>query len=285
MIEVNIPYVFKKCTKCGEIKLATNEYFSKRKDGKYGLRGCCKTCEKERRKKYYEQNKEHIKEREKEYYENNKDRYKEYKKEYYEQNKEREKERSKKYRKQNKEKMKEYDKKYYEQNKDKKLEYRKEYYEQNKDKIKEYHKEYHKKYYEQNKDEIKERKNKWRKTPKGQVSIFNSSNKRRAKEDAQGGGITSNQWLEMMQYFQFKCAYSGETLTKKTRTLDHIISLNKGGKNDPWNIIPMYGPYNFSKRDKDLLEWYQQQPFYSEERLQKIYEWQEYAYKKYANKI
>lgn len=31
-----------------------------------------------------------------------------------------------------------------------------------------------------------------------------------------------------------------------------------------------------------MLEWYKQQSFFSEERLRKIYEWQEYAFNKYA---
>ena len=34
---MNIPYVFKKCTKCGKILPATKEYFYKEKRGKYGL--------------------------------------------------------------------------------------------------------------------------------------------------------------------------------------------------------------------------------------------------------
>ena len=46
----------------------------------------------------------------------------------------------------------------------------------------------------------------------------------------------------------------------------------------------MNKPYNSSKQDKDMEEWYQEQDFYSEERLQKIYEWQEYAYNKYSKK-
>ena len=33
-----------------------------------------------------------------------------------------------------------------------------------------------------------------------------------------------------------------------------------------------------------MLNWYQKQEFYSEERLQKIYEWQEYAYEKWGTK-
>ena len=38
---------------------------------------------------------------------------------------------------------------------------------------------------------------------------------------------------------------------------------------------------NSSKNDNNLLEWYQEQDFYSEDRLQKIYEWQEYAFNKW----
>ena len=41
---MNIPYVFKKCTKCGEIKLATSDNFNKEKEGKYGLKSQCKIC-------------------------------------------------------------------------------------------------------------------------------------------------------------------------------------------------------------------------------------------------
>ena len=36
-----------------------------------------------------------------------------------------------------------------------------------------------------------------------------------------------------------------------------------------------------SKCDKDMLEWYEQQECFSEERLAKIREWQEYAFNKY----
>ena len=41
---------------------------------------------------------------------------------------------------------------------------------------------------------------------------------------------------------------------------------------------------NSSKNDKDMLQWYKEQTFFSEERLHKIYEWQEYAYKKWHDK-
>lgn len=43
----------------------------------------------------------------------------------------------------------------------------------------------------------------------------------------------------------------------------------------------MYANYNYSKQNKDMLSWYKQQDFYSEEKLNKIYEWIEYAKNKW----
>ena len=70
-------------------------------------------------------------------------------------------------------------------------------------------------------------------------------------------------------------------ISKDTRSLDHIKPLNQGGKHEIWNVVPMNRGLNSSKQDKDMEEWYQEQDFYSEERLQKIHEWQEYAYSKW----
>ena len=69
--------------------------------------------------------------------------------------------------------------------------------------------------------------------------------------------------------------------TTNGRTVDHIIALDNGGENEPWNIIPMKKGYNTSKHTKDMLEWYLEQPFFSIERLTKIYEWRIYAYWKW----
>lgn len=87
----------------------------------------------------------------------------------------------------------------------------------------------------------------------------------------------------MMEFFNWKCAYSGKSVSsKKYRTIDHIIPLSEGGEHEIWNLVPMYKNYNSSKYTKDMLEWYIQQEFYSEKRLQKIYEWIEYAIKKWG---
>lgn len=157
---------------------------------------------------------------------------------------------------------KEYIKKYREEHKNEISEQRKIYYENNKEKIKNHNKEYFK-----NNPHIR----------------LNSDCKRRQRENNQGDGITKEQWLEMMKFFDFRCAYSGEYIggNSEFRTIDHIIPLSLGGEHEIWNLVPMHLSYNSSKRAKDMFEWYEKQSFYSEERLNKIYEWVEYAKNKY----
>ena len=154
------------------------------------------------------------------------------------------------------------DKQYYEDNKEQIKEYNKQYKEDNKDKISEHMKQY----YEDNSH-----------------IFFNNHNKRRQREENQGQGVTKEQWLEMMNFFEWKCAYSGIALNKNNRSIDHIIALNNGGLNEVWNCVPMLRSLNASKHANDILEWYIQQDFYSEEKLNKIYEWQKYAFEKYSN--
>ena len=244
---MNTPYVFKRCTKCGEWLVANNINFHKNKDCKYGLHSKCKQCRNKYHKKWYELNKDKVKE----YNEINKDKISDYHKEY---------------RKNNKEKIANRMNKYYRNNKDKILKYNKQYYFDNKKRLDEYHKE-------------------WLKTPKGQIVTFNYGCKRRLRKINQGKGIDEIQWFEMMNYFNWKCAYSGKYIGNKEnqsiRSIDHIKPLNNGGKHEIWNVVPMDRGLNSSKNDKDMLEWYKEQPFFSEERLQKIYEWQEYAYNKW----
>ena len=186
---------------------------------------------------------------EKEYYENNKDNIKKKRKERYKNNKEKENKRNK------------------------------EYYENHKDDIKIYQKQYR----EDNKKHISESKKIWNKN--NPDKLFNSHCKRRIKEESQGNGFTKEQWFEMMNFFNWECAYSGIQLTKEDRSIDHVVALDNDGENEIWNCVPMYTNYNSSKKVKDILEWYMQQPFFSIDRLTKIYEWRIYAYEKWGNEI
>ena len=147
----------------------------------------------------------------------------------------------------------------------------KEYRENNKDKVQQYNTEH--------REQKKEYSRKYRK--EHPEIDFNCRTRRRQKEETQGQGITKDQWIECMEFFEWKCAYSGEKLTKQNRTLDHITSLNKNGENEIWNLVPMKVNYNSSKQDKEMLSWYKGQEYYNEERLDKIIEWYVYAFNKY----
>ena len=238
---MDIPYVMRKCNKCGRWLVLSDIRFSKDKQSKYGLKRICKDC---RNKYQRERRKNNIEEiREKEI----------------------------KYRATRKERISELNHRNYLKHKEQIIERHKKYYSENKEKVKEYRRLSGKRHYLKVKD-----------TPEYKVKAFNNKHKRRLKEETQGKGITKEQWVELMSFFDWKCAYSGKSLGRGTRSIDHITPLNKGGFNEIWNTVPMYMPYNSSKCDRDMLEWYIEQPFFSEERLKKIYEWQNYAYNKYG---
>ena len=256
------PFVIKVCTKCGKILVANESNFNKSKHGKYGLRADCRECRNKYKKKHYKDHKEEILEKMKEYREENKEKIKEYNKQYHENNKEEIKIRHKRYR---------------DNNKEKRNEYSKQWYKKNKEHCKEYSEQYHK----ENKRHIKEKKKQWRKN--NPEKCFNYTNKRRLLEENQGRGITKEQWYEMMEFFEWRCAYSGKYIGGDTtdRTIDYIVALNNNGEHEIWNLVPMYANYNCSKQDKNWIDWYIQQEFFDIDKLLKIYEWIEYAYNKY----
>ena len=240
------PFVIRVCTKCKRILVANKINYRKEKKGKWGLRSSCIKCE----KIYTENHKKEISEYKTQWYKNNKNEILNKQKEYYENNRE------------------------------EKLNYQKQHYEKYKDKIINYQRQY----YKENKNTISKRSKRYRQ--ENPHIAFNIHNKRRLREESQGNGITKEQWLEMMEFFDFRCAYSGEYLggtINEHRTIDHIIPLALNGVNEIWNLVPMSRSLNSSKNIKDMLEWYIEQPFYSEERLNRIYEWIEYAYNKWCN--
>jgi len=124
----------KLCLKCKIEKPITE--FSKNKVNKDGFQKQCKTCDKEKNKKYREKNKEYFKEYLKEYNRQylviNKEKIKKTKQNQYQNNKEEIKKKSKKYYDINKktinEKKKKYLKKYRELNKDKISKYKSQYF-------------------------------------------------------------------------------------------------------------------------------------------------------------
>lgn len=316
---MNTPYVFKKCSHCHQWLVASTFNFNKLKKGKYGLQPRCRKCHSKSNKKYNEQNKEKIAEYNKKYLEKHREERIEYYKKYRKENIEERKNYDKRYKKEHREEIAEYNKKYKKENREKIAEYNKEYNQQNKEKIAEYGKkyreehkeelvekekiyreehkefytEYNKKYYveyyAENKEKIVEHQKQYYKTPQGQATRLNARIKRRQKQEQQGKGLTGQQWLEMMNFFDWKCAYSGEYIGGKKnqsiRSIDHIVPLAKGGAHEIWNCVPMNRSLNSSKNDKDIKEWYPQQDFYDEDKLSKINEWRKYSYNKWGKNV
>lgn len=242
---MNIPYVFKKCSHCHQWLVASTFNFNKLKKGKYGLQPRCRKCHSESNKKYNLSEK-------------GKTRYTEYN---------------------HSKKAKEIQKIYNKSEKSKKLHKDWVNSEQGKQYMSQYWRSAKYKKYKQN----------YRQTPQGQVIQFNSQTKRRQRTEEQGDGVTKEQWLEMMEFFGFKCAYSGIDIggkeNKSIRSIDHIVPLAKGGAHEVWNCVPMDRSLNCSKKEKDLEEWYTQQDFYNEDRLNKINEWRKYAYNKWGKEV
>ena len=243
---MNIPYVFKKCSKCGRWLVANKVNFSKYYRGKYRLSSRCKQCDKQ----YRQEHKEGILQYQQQYRQNNKEQLLEKHRQYHKEHKEQRNEYSRQYNKEHKEEQRQRDKQYYYNNREKILERSKQYYQ----------------------------------TPQGQTVRFNNLNKYRTKLENNGGQLTVEQWTACMEFFDWKCGYSGKSLTNDNKSIDHIIPVSMGGSGNPWNCVPMDKSLNSSKRDTDMMEWYTAQDFYSKERLDKILAWQEYAYNKWSVK-
>ncbi len=233
---------YKVCTKCKKELQATTEYFRKSKNGKYGVDSVCKECKRE----IYKENREIILKKQKKYYEENKDK-KQQKKEYHKQ-----------WVIKNKERVREYQKQYREENIEKFKQYRKENAERIRKNNIQWNKKYKKKYYRDNKEKYLIQNKKWELKNKNKVNM--KYQRYRAKKRSLANTLTEEQWIEIRNKFNNRCAYCG----KKTRLeQEHFVPLSKGGEYTSNNIIPACRSCNASKKDNDFFEWYPQQDFYS----------------------
>ena len=65
------------------------------------------------------------------------------------------------------------------------------------------------------------------------------------------------------------CCYCGQDKPLET---EHVVALNDGGWHVPSNILGACRSCNSSKQDSPVEQWFRAQPFFSEERWQKIQE-------------
>lgn len=244
----------KKCTKCGLEFPATKEYFRVAKNNKDGLKCECKICQKEKDKKYRENNREKILKNMGNYKSKNNTKIKQYHKDYYSKNEE---------------KIKKYRNEYSIKNYNKIKQQQKEYYYNHKDIIDTYQQEYTEKNRERKKIHLK----KYSKTEHGKLLKKIREQKRRSIEKDLDSSFSIQQWNICKDYFNNSCCYCGKD---KLLTQDHFIPLSNGGEYTNNNILPACKSCNSSKINKDFFKWYPKQEFYNKNREQKILKYLNY---------
>ena len=235
-------YKMKVCSKCGIEKKSTNEFFSIKRDSKDGLKTDCKSCQAL-------------------YRENNKERYAEYHKRYQQVNKESILERTKQYHKENKEHKNEYNKQYYKDNKESFAEQSKQYQQENKERLAEYNKQYRK----NNKELLAEYKKQYSQENPEKCVIYKQ--RREARKRQLDSTLTFEQWENIKQDFNHKCAYCGK---EDKLQQEHLLPLSKGGEYTHNNIIPACGSCNSGKGNKLFHEWYPKYKHYSKKREKQL---------------
>ena len=141
--------------------------------------------------------------------------------------------------------------------------YMKEYYKNHKNK--EAYKKSKKKWQEENKEKFRESKSRWRKEHRERCNTMNQ--KCLAKKRRLPSTLTIEQWEEIKQHFNNRCAYCGKELPLEQ---EHFIPLIKGGEYTANNIVCACRGCNSSKRSKDFKEWYSKYKYYSKEREKAI---------------
>jgi len=205
----------------------------------------------EDRKKYY-----------KEYWIKNKEKLTKQKKQYNINNKEKVAQCKRNWAKNNKEKIKKYMEKWYIEHKDYCAKRSKKYHQEHKEQIKEnrkiYYKEnreqflkYAKKNREENKEHFKKYLKSYLKTENGKAAAQRGRTKRQARERTIINTLTSQEWLDILKQYDYKCAYCGCKFDENNPpTRDHVIPISKGGDNTKENVVPACQSCNSKKRDK-----------------------------------
>lgn len=214
----------KTCSHCDTSKIFEDFYIDTSKKDGYSsyCRECCKEKANRRHKESNERRKNDeeynriITEQIKQYFEENKERIRERKKQWRLENLERVREKNRKWEKDNRERSKPRRQKWCEENKERMEKVTKIWFEKNREKLKNYQKQY--------KEDNPQK-------------IINALTKRKIKIEL-FKEITKQEWLDLMNKYEWKCFYCDKTFTVKTRTLDHIIPLSKGGRHHISNLIP-----------------------------------------------
>ena len=103
------------------------------------------------------------------------------------------------------------------------------------------------------------------------MKTHKNANQRQSPELGFSRWLIEEQWYEILKEFDNQCAYCGVKAPILTR--DHIVPVGRGGTNTKHNIVPTCDRCNKSKAMNGINWWYNHQPFFSVERLDKILAW------------
>lgn len=118
---------------------------------------------------------------------------------------------------------------------------------------------------------FKEWRQKYYATEKGKALNKKHIHLRKSRKANTIYNYTEDIWEETLEHFNNKCAYCGDAT--KDLQQEHVIPLSKGGYYTKQNIIPACQFCNISKHNRNLMDWYPNQPNYSKDRLDKINKW------------
>jgi len=96
---------------------------------------------------------------------------------------------------------------------------------------------------------------------KNYEKIIEIGQRRLAAERGLKSDFTKDDWFQCLNAFDYTCAYCGKHSKKLQQ--EHFIPVNKLGTYTKDNIIPACPRCNQSKSNKNFIEWYRAQKFYS----------------------
>jgi hypothetical protein len=277
------PIQMKQCTKCGEEKPATVEYFRANKKHRDGFRGPCKACISQYNQQYRQENADYyceynqqyrqdniesIRERESRYRQENAERIREYKSQYYRDNLEHERIRGQRYRQENRGRIRERESRYRQENAERIRERQQRYRQKKAEYIRERERQYrqenfehYRRYRQENAERIRQNRQRHRQNNPELYRIY--WQRRRTQKRSLPNAFTVSQWEKCLNYFGHHCATCGKSLTKTevltTPHADHWIAITDSRPDNPGttpdNMVCLCRSCNSSKFNKNPIEW------------------------------
>lgn len=110
----------------------------------------------------------------------------------------------------------------------------------------------------------------WRYLTDPSFRLYHRSKSKRRKAQERGSRtvmLSPDQLWRRWVEFEHRCAYCG---SEGDLQVEHVVPISKGGEHHLGNIVPACPTCNYGKRSAAVEEWYRGQPFFIQERWQRI---------------